>query len=696
MVDPAELNFLEPSDSPKHIGKLDQYEIVEKSAQGAMGIVLKAEDPLLRRIVAIKVLHPNLATEPKARERFLREARAAAAIDHENVMPIFDVSRHENIPYFVMPFVEGDTVGQRIERDGAFTEEQIRRIGIQIARGLAVAHERGLIHRDIKPANILLHPDGRSLISDFGLAQSLDKGKGSQSGNTTGTPHFMSPEQVEGQEVDHRSDLFSLGALMSYMATGQLPFAGENVLSTLRKVAEEDPSGSTSLLATLPPWLAKTVQLLMAKAPDDRIQSASDLVRLLEKGETPPTRESTTSKTLRRCLLGAAIAIALGFVLPFIKHTFFPDPGEHIYWGEQSNRGYDSLAAAVAGSSPRETIWLNFSGPRDESPITLPPHGLAIRAWKGHHPQLSFRDIARPALEGTDSLWLEGISFLCTDQTLKVPPVLDLKAGSVVINNCSFVREGQQAVNRTTLRVSVPTTIAAENCPRIRIRNTLFKSLGFSAVHLRSSESVELDTKIENSTLLSRWGANIDLAQGSSGTLEFQSCLTMGRRSVVFDRTIRPQAITVVARNSSFDANRYILTWDDRTAGENLGGFRWIGENNAYSASNKNQHLARPMPRPERTQPIRTIEAWTTFFGENEKNPTLGNIISREAILSMIDPDSEIDPVSDLISSLAPLEERNDVGPDPKLLGPGSSLEAWRESPDYQKWVDEALAALAE
>jgi serine/threonine protein kinase len=224
-TDDFPLDFLDPAENPAHLGRLGHYEVVEIIGRGGMGIVLKAFDTVLHRIVAVKVLAPQLATTAAARKRFEREARAAAAISHEQVVAIYEVGEVKGLPYLVMEYVAGVSLQERLDRTGPQELKEILRIGMQTARGLAAAHVQGLIHRDIKPANILLHNGvERVKITDFGLARAIDDASLTQSGCIAGTPQYMAPEQARGEAVDHRADLFSLGSVLYAMCTGRPPF----------------------------------------------------------------------------------------------------------------------------------------------------------------------------------------------------------------------------------------------------------------------------------------------------------------------------------------------------------------------------------------------------------------------------------------------------------------------------------------
>ncbi len=292
--------YFSTSSLPGVLGKLGPYEILDELGRGGMGVVFKAHDPQLQRIVAVKILSPELARLPTARQRFLREARAAAAISHPHVVTIFAVDGTEEaslgtervtLPYLVMECIVGQTLQDKIQRVGMLKTEEIVRISRQIAEGLTAAHQRGLIHRDIKPANILLENGvERVKITDFGLARTTSDAGITHTGEILGTPQCMSPEQARGELVDQRSDLFSLGCVMYTMCTGVSPFRADNMLAVMKKVCETEPRPVAQLNPNVPEWLCALVHQLLQKEPSRRVQSAQQVVDVLESRVAPAHR----------------------------------------------------------------------------------------------------------------------------------------------------------------------------------------------------------------------------------------------------------------------------------------------------------------------------------------------------------------------------------------------------------------------
>lgn len=277
------LAMLNPTDDPQMLGRLGNYEVSGVVGSGGMGIVLKAFDGPLDRTVAIKVLAPRLASSGSARRRFAREAKAAATVLHPNVIVIHGVSNEGALPFLVMPYLRGESLQRRLDRQGPLPPEEIVRIAQQVAAGLAAAHEQGLVHRDIKPANILMEEGvERVTLTDFGLARAVDDASMTRSGVIAGTPQYMSPEQARGDNIDARSDLFSLGSVMYAMSTGRPPFRAETSYGILRRITDTEPRPIREINPNVPQWLERIIQRLLAKSLEDRIPSSEYLAGLLQ------------------------------------------------------------------------------------------------------------------------------------------------------------------------------------------------------------------------------------------------------------------------------------------------------------------------------------------------------------------------------------------------------------------------------
>ncbi|MEL6107868.1 MAG: protein kinase, partial [Planctomycetota bacterium] len=345
------IEFLAPTDDPRMLGRLGTYEVCGFIGQGSTGIVLKAFEPSLNRYVAIKVLSPVYSSNGAARKRFEREGRAVAAVVHENIVPIHAVDQFRGLPYIVMQYVPGLSLLQRLEKDGPLETDEVARIGLQVAKGLAAAHKVGIVHRDVKPANVILENTiERALVTDFGLAQVADDASMTRSGTIAGTPQYMSPEQARGESIDPRSDLFSVGSLMYAACTARPPFRAETVIGVIHRVCNADPRPIREVNPKIDQWMCDFVDRLIAKEPQERFQTADEVASLLsqelahlqnptlvkqpDRGWQRPTRDNTDpiapatwpktrSKTrVIPWLVGCAALILVG--------TFFTEMGQGV------------------------------------------------------------------------------------------------------------------------------------------------------------------------------------------------------------------------------------------------------------------------------------------------------------------------------------------------------------------------------
>lgn len=348
--------FLKLSDNPAMLGRLGEFDVLEIIGRGGMGIVLKGYDHELNRWVAIKVLGPQYAENAAARKRFAREAQAAAAVVHPHVIGIHAVDATHQPPYFVMPFVPGESLQQRLDRVGPLDVQDVLRIGQQVADGLAAAHAQGLVHRDIKPANILLERNvDRVVITDFGLARAVDDASLTQSGTIAGTPQFMSPEQARGEAVDARTDLFSLGSVMYAALSGHPPFRADSPYAMLRRVTDDTPRSLREINSSVPDWLEAFVMKLLAKERDLRWQSAREVADLLAGClshvqqptviSLPIAVSSLVIRHVRRraqWLIAASVFLVLSASLRLSVSVFLPDVSpttDRRPAGETRNRG---------------------------------------------------------------------------------------------------------------------------------------------------------------------------------------------------------------------------------------------------------------------------------------------------------------------------------------------------------------------
>ncbi len=308
---------LGPPQAPDEIGRLGPYRVLRRLGRGGMGVVFEAEDERLRRRVALKVMAPDQAARPEARDRFLREARAGAALESDHVVPVLEVNEavaagSAPVPYLVMPLLRGETLEARCRRTPRFPPTEVIRIGREAALGLAAAHDVGLVHRDVKPSNLWLEEGtGGVKVLDFGLARFLDdRTHLTLAGALVGTPDYLAPEQAAGGPVDGRADLFGLGCVLYRLCTGRRPFEGGGVIEVLHAVANRTPPPPHRLRPDVPRPLSDLIMRLIARDPARRPASAREVARALE-GLEPRAVPPKKWGLLAAALFAAAVVTSL-------------------------------------------------------------------------------------------------------------------------------------------------------------------------------------------------------------------------------------------------------------------------------------------------------------------------------------------------------------------------------------------------
>jgi len=544
--------FLAESDDPELMGILGTYRVRRMIGRGGMGVVLEAEDTALKRVVAIKVLAAHVAEAPEATRRFVREARAAAAVTHENIVTVYAVDQSGRIPYLVMEYVEGVSLEERILAQGRLEPREVVRTGLQIASGLAAAHGRKLIHRDIKPGNILLEKKtGRAKISDFGLARVVDKSDASRPKLLVGTPEYMAPEQARGEAVDHRSDLFSLGSVLYAMCAGKTPFAAASTRAVITSVADAEVDDVSLLTSETPDWLVDVIQRLHAEDPDDRFQSASEVSRVLReamlrmKGLTRSgqsevleadrvPRHPTGSRRHARPGLGpvvrwiadhrriaAMVALAMFVVVLLVigsgdQPAVAPvtpreppplEPGDRI--GREAivagqpfavlevdgaaERHFKELADAIAAARDGEIVEVRGDGPFQSGPIDLGEKAITLRAAAGRRPQITLADnrdgsIDAVLIKTAGRLRLEGIEF--HRGTARKPGQVAGRAPDAIL----LVRSAPLEVINCRFTTTGPAVgILAQQVSRCQVSNSEFVCLRGSAVDWACSDGGRLE-----------------------------------------------------------------------------------------------------------------------------------------------------------------------------------------------------------
>jgi predicted Ser/Thr protein kinase len=419
-----------------------RYSVVREIGRGGMGIVYLARDVALDRPVAIKLLPIELVFSAPHRERFLREARAAARLAHPHIVPIHAVEEHESVVFFVMAYVDGETLAERVTRIGPLDSAEAERIVQEVGWALAHAHAHGVVHRDVKPANILLeHGSGRALVSDFGIARVDDSADASGAGQIVGTPQYMSPEQASGVPVDARSDIYSLGVVSFFVATGRLPFEGTPTAMLMHHV-HTPPPPVRSVRPDLSPRFAAVIDRCLTKDPDGRFRSAEELSVSLRRATdaaadlAPPVRAYVrelegAGSEVATALTAAASALAMygytelrgGGLLDFIEAALYLGVGitisglAGVRFGQLFSHTRELLRRGYSHTAVRPALHL-LERQRIEEGELLPP--LSTTSL-----------VLRVVAEGT-AIWLAGTNT-------NVPSVIGM-IGAIVIPTITMRR----------------------------------------------------------------------------------------------------------------------------------------------------------------------------------------------------------------------------------------------------------------
>lgn len=437
---------IEESDREDILGTLGHYEVLEVIAIGGMGIVLKALDPELKRVAALKVLAPDLAVNATARERFLREARAAATLEHENILPIYGVV-DEGVPWFAMRYASGGTLQDRLDRGERVGIDRLKMIALQVAEALRAAHANGIIHRDIKPANLLFDNDGTHLwVCDFGIARSTEDPGLTYPGAIAGTPKFMSPEQADGRPLDGRSDLFSLGAVLYQCATGTLVFQGSTTAAVLRELSADEPTRIELRGQELPSWFRRLLESLLAKDPDDRPSSAAAVIRSINDEHAPkPRRLQRRNRRIATAATGTVVGILLIFLLlqtaPIERaaNALLSRRHEQSFFIAGRIGAHDGLADVVAAARDGDTILLPGGTPVAIDSLLVPTEKSLVftNANPERRSVLTTKLTGHPGLVTRSPTQFRGVDFV-VNAARDSDGILIVESSSVVLEDCRF------------------------------------------------------------------------------------------------------------------------------------------------------------------------------------------------------------------------------------------------------------------
>jgi hypothetical protein len=680
--------------------------VIESVGRGGMGIVLKAHDPVLGRIVAVKVLNPAMAKAALARRRFIREARAAAAVSHEHVVTIHAVDEANGLPYLVMQFVSGKSLERRIRETGPLKLEEILRIGMQAASGLAAAHAQGLVHRDIKPANIMLENGvERVKITDFGLARAVDGGGGEDAGVTvtgeiSGTPSYMSPEQVRGERVDFRTDLWGLGCVLYAMCAGIPAYGGPTAMSVIRKVCDGEPMPLAEANPSIPPWLTDIVCRLMQKDPGRRPGSAREVAEELEKrlaevqgrvsvsSSAPRKRRKPVAAALAALMLAVAgIAAAVKWWPPpqraatgATQPTATTGPmaaaeGDFVVATSSGQRAFPTLSDAVAGAPEGGVVEIHRSGAIRMKRVDLGKKSLTLRAAEGNYPVLS-EDPDAPVgvLTTLAPLRLEGLAFAATRPEEKYLPggigdALVTAGGELRVLNCRFQLSAPRNSRAACIRL--------ERGAMVRVRNTEMHAPRNMAVHWICEQASELT--LENCILSGGMAVAAQKSGPGEAKLTLNGCSAGVGALVFLTPGDVPNGLSVNVRGCVIEAGALLMDGSIESAAARLGAIGWSDSQSLFDLS----------PSKGRLMMERATEGSNRERGTNSYNADVVFEVPVGARISKGELPSAMD--FNLKSVRGP---GNQMLPPRRLAGYGaktsqvgtSAFGSFRKSAAYQEW----------
>ena len=678
--------ILSPTDETGFIGRIGEYPVREVVARGGMGIVFRAWDSKLQREVAIKTLASGLWFDPKARERFLNEARAAARLDHPNILAIYAVESEANPPYIAMAFYEGETLAQHLENHGPLPAKEIVRIGLGVAAGLAEAHRNGLVHRDIKPANIILS-NGDIKIADFGLAQGAGSPRLTQTGAIVGTPTFMAPEQFEDENIDHRADLFSLGGLLACMTTGAPPFDGESPVTVMKKITMDPPEISAPENA--PQWLLDLIHGLLEKNPEERIAGAEEVIRRLKElsRDAAETRRETRWRPLVTGLgIGAIALVSLAVFLVTrsprdpLNPEIPPMASSHVFQVKETGEGYPDLKEAIEAAPAGSTVAIHSDGAiiiPDSLTIDKP---LRLQAVPGTKPVLVLGRASRSRsfFKTTAPTVWEGITLRC--ERPKTSIILLASSAPLHVAHCRFDRTDEVAIERKNAVVSV-------NHPFV-IRDSVILSPLSAAVGCTNANGPdEISLNMENCQICAFTGF---VFYSPSNTKVWR--ISLARCSIMAYCAFAGTGGFLTRNNTTFTSDRCAydllktLVWVH--SANDLNRFRWTGDRNVYHVRGVFLMQSPGLPSKNRRRVVGTLTDWKDYNSDT-RNAAFAELDFLEQAKQIRETGSGYLTVPEEVTAQHP-----GVGADPRNVGPGIPYTNWTKSADYRVWLRRSNAML--
>lgn len=597
-----DLGFLDRAESGDQLGRLGKYEVSEVIAEGGMGLVLRARDPDLDREVAIKVLSPRLAANSRARKLFLREARAAAGIEQENVLPIYLVEQSGALPWFVMPLIRGGNLEDRLRErgdGGGIDFSEVLETGLKVARGLAAAHARGIVHRDIKPANVMLDEDGGNVwLADFGLAAAVETGEGG--GRITGTPGFMAPEVVAGEPADQRSDLFSLGCVFFAMVTGRQAFSGETVEALLEAVKTDEPAFDRMKGREIPRWFEELVGHLLAKSPGERLGSARELVEILERHTEEVRKAAWRARVWRRLGRGlAAVAGGLAVIAGILWLLSVSGRTQGVNRALSGLSGdafsvkgrfgvHETLGAAAAAAPDGAVIEIFGDASWETHPVSVEGKALTIRAAGNGVPVLRSVSETAPMISSDSELNLEGLILEHSVRPKKGVPSLVLATRSPLsLRRCRLLSPHRPRESGLAPMVGVL------DCALLKLSDVEFQAkYSYGVGFLNDGIAEPCDVQLENVVYLgpmflmlveNRTSIEEEALRKLEARIVMRHCTVLSGTLIHVASAGAVYPITVTVEKNAFDCEVGLLTSVGNSPDAARGFLRWIDRENVYA-----------------------------------------------------------------------------------------------------------------
>ena len=621
----------DPNASSTNFGRMGKYELQELLGRGGMGMVFKGRDTLLNRSVAIKIIEPSVHADQTARQRFLQEARLAASIDHPNVVKIHSVESIGDAQALVMELVDGQSAADEFAGGSAIPESRILHLARQAAAGLAAAHDQRIVHRDVKPGNLLIEQGTDHLkIADFGLAHAAEATDLTRDGVVVGTPSYMSPEQILGQPLDARSDLFSLGSVLYQWCTGRPPFVAPAVMSVAYQVAHRPHAPVRRLNPEISVELAAVVDRLLGKSPNDRFQDAGELIETLDRIQPNRTRS-------RRPVRMTAIIVAVALLVGALWLAANNITG---WWSNEAmgyrvriaghSPGYSSLAEAIQAAQPGDEIILAGSDPFQLIGQEIDVRPLTIRGEGDGRPIIMLGGLSQNAaseLVVSGRLILENLEIKASitserrGQSRRAAALVVAERGELELHRCRlsvaglmcgvFMKGGHAALSDSSILAHQGIGIASESkgVNRVELDNSVLIGQNAIVWSFESREELGDDRLLlKHSTVRADVFFKLQHDSRSGAPQRGPATLTLSTEATVFD------ASTLLEVNSSARGRPGRRRASFSRAIRELVG--WSGNRNLYGepirffASNAQLD----------TEP-KTVEEWASFWKPHENSP---------------------------------------------------------------------------